>query len=1136
MPRSGTANRPMSEQPRHRPQTEALREAARTRPSRPRILWADPDDRSRSAVARMLGQRYAIETFPDGRSALAAVRKTSPNLVISAADLPSLDGHTLLRVVRLDAALKEMPFVVICAEGDELARTAALEEGADDTIFTPFSDRELLACVAANLKLARVRGELNRALRASEERNRELLQQVKDYAIFSTDAQGRSVTWNEGVENVLGFSADEFIGQDVTDVIFLPEDLAAGVPEQEFATAAREGSAANDRWLRRKDGERFFALGRTTAIRDDRGCVTGFTKVLRDHTSLKRAEENLRESEQRYRTLFESIDEGFCVMQVLFDAAGRPTDYRFLETNRAFEAQTGIVNALGRRMREIAPDHEEHWYEIYGRVVRTGQPVRFQQNARALHRIFDVYAFRVGTPDQARVAALFYDITERKRDEAILRESEHRFREMANTAPGMLWITDERHRCTFLSRGWFEFTGQTEREGLGFGWTDAIHPHDREGVRQRFLTTVEGHQRFEVDYRLRTARGEYRWVMDTGHPRFGPDGRLVGYIGSVIDIHERRQVQDELARVAEQLTLVTNTVPALIAYVDDEQRYQFNNRGYAEWFGYEPDDLRGRHLRDALGDEVYELIRPHVEQTLAGEVASFDEQIPYTSGGTRYIHGQYVPRFRLDGSVAGFYALVTDITSSKQAEEALRRSEARLRAAQQVGGIGTFEWDIRADQNMWSPELEALYGLEPGGFSGTFEAWAALVHPDDLARARDDVQRSLETGDFESEWRVQLPDGETRWLEARGWVERGAQGEPLRMIGVNLDITERKRHDEHLRTVMAELNHRVKNTLATIDAIAHQMLHQADNLQAFGEAFRPRLRSMAAAHSLLTRSEWSGADLRDILLTELKARVASLEHLVLAGPAVLIKPKAALALHMAIHELATNASKYGALSVPAGRVRVSWEAGVRRGEPWLELTWKEQDGPAVAEPPAAGFGSQMVSDVIEYELDGTVERHFESDGLRCRIAFSLAGTGRVLDDAPAPAAPAAEPSGGPPRTPLERPPLALRVLVVEDNHTIARTLCAALAAAGCTVVGPAGSLEKAQALAENEPFDAAILDVDLSGAKVYPLARRLRQREIPYALLTGFGAEDLAPDLRAGPVFGKPADVDGLRAWLADLA
>ncbi len=264
---------------------------------------------------------------------------------------------------------------------------------------------------------------------------------------------------------------------------------------------------------------------------------------------------NLRESEERYRTLFESIDQGFCTIEVLFDEQGQPVDYRFLMVNPSFERQTGIRDPVGRRIREIAPQHEDHWFHIYGDIALTGVPKRFEQEAAQLNRYYDVYAWRIAEPAERKVAVLFSDITARKQTEAALRESEERLRlAMAGSQMGA-WEVD-------LQKGTVIWDAR-EREIFGTSldgdpkhmahFYALLHPEDVDRI-TRAVEAGERTGQFSEEFRIvRADDGAVRWIAGHGATVTDPSGRPLRMVGVNYDITDRKASQARLERFAEEL-------------------------------------------------------------------------------------------------------------------------------------------------------------------------------------------------------------------------------------------------------------------------------------------------------------------------------------------------------------------------------------------------------------------------------------------------------------------------------------------------------------------------------------------------------------------------------------------------------
>lgn len=315
------------------------------------------------------------------------------------------------------------------------------------------------------------------------------------------------------------------------------------------------------------------------------------------------------------------------------------------------------------------------------------------------------------------------------------------------------------------------------------------------------------------------------------------------------------------------------------------------------------------------------------------------------------------------------------------------RSKARLHLAMDAAGMGELVFDPTREL-VHSPALAGLFGHGPDR-QLTLEELEDRVHPEDGDALRGWSLSTLdgEQAQFEFEHRVVWPDGAVRWLAGRGRSWRDSPSEPLKIAAVYMDVTERKRAEERQELLLAELNHRVKNTLATVQSLALHTRRGSATIETFAEAFDARLAALADAHDLLMLKSWEGASLDDILrrtLAPYTMGVAS-AHVEVEGPVVRLNPNAAVTLNMAFHELATNAAKYGSLSAMGGHVSVRWSVDRSQDVAGVRIEWIEHGGPRVAPPARKGFGSRLVERGVSRELGGEVSMNYRPEGLSCRI-------------------------------------------------------------------------------------------------------------------------------------------------------
>lgn len=471
----------------------------------------------------------------------------------------------------------------------------------------------------------------------------------------------------------------------------------------------------------------------------------------------------------------------------------------------------------------------------------------------------------------------------------------------------------------------------------------------------------------------------------------------------------------------------------------------------------------------------------------------------------------------------------------RTAADQLALEQERASLALDAAGMGEFEWEMDEDRLIISARMAAITGVPAGSMPG--EGGAAVwryIHPDDVDAVRAKVAASLVAqGRYEVEYRMVRPDdGRVLFMYSAGVQPQPAAGVGRRVIGVVQDIGHRHAEDDARNALVAELDHRVKNVLASVQSLAAQSARKTTSLDAFLKTFAGRLEAMASAHTLLTATRWRGAEIGNIAAAELGGLAPGQAHW--SGPEILLNPRATNALTLALHELATNAVKFGALSTETGRVEVAW---VRRPEGGFELTWSERGGPSVGAPTRRGFGSTLLERVTGRELGGEARTEFASSGLRATITADDTALAE-LDVAPKPEATAraAEPEtkDGSSSGALAADSVKdRRILIVEDAVLLALELEAGLTEAGAKVIGVAADVEEALRLA-GTAFDVAVLDANLNGVSVTPVAEALRRLHRPFIFATGYGDAAPAPEGFDAPVVRKPYNVAQIAAAVAE--
>jgi PAS domain S-box-containing protein len=452
------------------------------------------------------------------------------------------------------------------------------------------------------------------------------------------------------------------------------------------------------------------------------------------------------------------------------------------------------------------------------------------------------------------------------------------------------------------------------------------------------------------------------------------------------------EVARERAALAafDPATILESISDAFFA-VDRDWRIVYANRRALQFWGATAESVLGRVLWDCFPQ-------------LAGQVPAISFRRAMDEGCTvefetiSPISRSWVSTSVYPAKGGGLAVYFRDIAARKREEAERRESEDRLRLAVQATGLGTWDMDPETGRRTWSPEFRRICGL-PADAEAEASLLHGLIHPEDRPILEARFQRALdpeEGGAYQVEFRLRRADDQAeRWVLTTGRVLFDAARRPVRAIGTLLDITERKEAEAQHRMLLAELDHRVKNTLATVQSVAMQTLRTASSPESFTESFAARLMALSVAHDLLRRGGWRQTSLADLVRDMLAPfEVEGRQRVRIEGPDIAVGPYSAFALGMAFHELATNAAKYGALSEAAGHVEVAWRlaAGTEGEQVWL--SWCERGGPPAAPQRRKGFGTRLIQSGLAHQLRAAVDLRFLPAGLECDIRFPASQAAR----------------------------------------------------------------------------------------------------------------------------------------------
>jgi PAS domain S-box-containing protein len=578
--------------------------------------------------------------------------------------------------------------------------------------------------------------------------------------------------------------------------------------------------------------------------------------------------------------------------------------------------------------------------------------------------------------------------TEQVEARRALAESETRFRAaFENAAVGVVLV--DHKGSIFRANGTFaRMLGYSATELETMTFRDITHPDDLAANLSVLKKTLAGETNgYCIENRYVRKDGRFIWANLTVGCVRKLDGAIDYFLSVIEDITDRKLTEARLAERNAQFDLA-GKIARIGSFMYDHGTKKLQlSPGCAAIYGLPEGTLE--ISREDWRARVHPDDLPQLDVIARRAFANNDREFViefriFRDGQVRWIESRVLILYN-DGKPVRRIGAKIDVTERKQAEQALAERDIQLTLAAKAGLVGTYAYDADTEIMQISAGYAAIHGFPEGTTEITRSECLSGVHPDDMGRVEQARSEAFRVGrsEYNVEYRIIRPGGVLRWVETRCFLFFSGEGHPHRVVGVSIDITERKRVEEQQRTLVAELDHRVKNTLSTVSAVVSHTQQGSGSVADFVAALDGRIRSMATTHELLSSHRWHGVSLIELVRREL-APYATRHNTEISGPDILLKPEAGQAMAMVLHELATNAAKYGALSTKNGRVSIRWHRHFN-GHPRSHLVfeWQEIDGPPVVSVSKSSYGTSTIRDLIPYEFGGAVDFVLAPEGVRC---------------------------------------------------------------------------------------------------------------------------------------------------------